>query len=347
MNESSLLDGLDRFSERKDVKQTLLDITEATAGLNESLSYSSGDYDSLVVFSHDPTTNTALPISTTDAYNTNRMRHAFRDTNITNRRVLLKGTALGAALRSPADAGYAASKINHEAPQMVYSERLVHEGTVVGAIQHSFTPEYENGFIETLPEEGEMTKFSHEHRRDIAHAAAAVALLQSLGKEYGPLGLSLEYEDPIVPNSFVVRWDIEGSTRMAQGSQMRALDAYQNQAHMFIRRLAEDYKKRYHIDQYGIDTIYDDQGDGAYVILPLPASHNPYDTQVLADYQQYNAKPFIETVQSGLETIGSQFATDLHPKVHVSGSFGYVEPNGIGRLKSTTMFELSSQKKKK
>lgn len=346
MSKSSLLDGLDRFSERKDVKQTLLDIAESTASLNESLSYSSPDYDSLVVFSHAPSENTAVPVGTTDAYDTSRLRHLFREENISNRRVLLKGTSLGAALSSPKNAGYAASQINHETPQMTYSERLVHDDIVVGAIQHSFTPQRENGFIENLPEEGEMTKFSKEHRRDIAHTAAAVALLQTLSKEYGSLGLSLEYKDPIVPNSFVVRWDIEGSTHMAQGAQMRAFDAYQNQAHIFMRRLAGEYKKRYQIDQYGIDKIYDDQGDGAYIILPLPPSHNPYDGQVLADYQHYSADPFIEAVQSGLETIGSQFATDLLPKVQVSGSFGYVEPNGIGRLKSSAMFELASQKKK-
>jgi len=346
MSESSLSGGLDRFSKRKDVEKTLADIADSTAGLNESLSYSSDEYDSLVVFSHVPGESAAVPVSTTDAYDSTHDRHRFRDDAVTNRRVVLRGTSLGLALADETNAGYAASQINHSVPQMVYTERLVHEGSVVGAIQHSFTPTFGRKHIENLPISTEIEALTQQNRKEVAQVAARVALLQSLGKDHGPLGLSLEYEDPIAPNSFIVRWDIEDSRNLARSSRMPALDAFENQTHLFLRGLTETYKKRYLVDEYGIDKIYDDQGDGAYLVLPLPTSYNPYDPRVLADYYRYSAAPFIETVHHGLATIGANYLSDLAPRVQVSGEFGYFEKNGIGRLKSSTMYSLSAQKKK-
>ncbi len=346
MSESSVLGGFERFSKRKDVEKALADIADTTAGLNESLSYATPDYDSLVVFSHVSGEDAALPLSTTDAYDALRHRHFFRESTIKNRRVVLRGTSLGAALADPRAAGFAGSQINTESPQMVYTEQLEYDGAVVGAIQHSFTPVEEDGYIEHLPDEHEMTGLSKLHRQEIAKTAALVALLQSFGKELGPLGTSLEYDDPIAPTAFIVRWDIEGSTQHAHGRNMQALDAFQNQAHLFLRRLTNDYQTRYQQHQYGIEQVYSDQGDGAYLVLPLPKSHNPYETQVLKDYHKYSAVPFMQQVKTGLEAIGTHYLADLAPRVQVSGDFGYVEENGFGRLKSTTMFKLASQKKK-
>lgn len=344
MDTSSLLGGLDRFSKRKDVESTLADIAESTASLNESLSYTTNEYDGHVIFSHAPGEPVALPLATVDAYETDRFRHAFRDEHIAGRRLLLKGTTLGKALANPSEAQYGVSAIETEMPQMVYTERLIHEDAVVGAVQYSFTPVEKGGYLENIPDEDIVARLTHQARKDLGHLAARIAHLQSTGKEYGPLGLAMEYDTPVAPNAYVVRWDIKDSTTMVRNNY-KALDAFANHAHIFLHRLGEDYQKRYRTDQFGIEKVYDNQGDGAYIILPLPSSHNPYDTQVLSDYHTYDAAPFLNDARAGLEAISAQYFPDIRPSVLVSGDFGYVEENGIQRLKSKTMYELSGQKK--
>jgi len=348
MDTSSLSGGLERFSKRKDVNKTLTDIADTTATFNMALSDTSNEYDSLVVFSHTEGAATAVPVATLEASDTNWYRHNFRKDNIDGRRVVLAGTALGKALAHEKHAGYANSAINPSATQMVFTERLIHEGRVVGAVQESFTPVRENGYLENLPGDRELHALSEEYREVLARTAAKVALLQSMSEGSGSLGLLLEREDPIAPDAFIVRTDVDGSRRLARGYQRRAYEAYQNQSQIFLRRLAEKYQERYLIDQYGVKTAYSDQGDGAYLILPLPGGYNPYDIHTLNSYHHYTATPFMNNVRAGLTIIGNRYLGDLTPEptVQVSGAFGNIEENGVGRFVSTTMYELAEQKTK-
>ena len=63
MSTSSLSGGFERFSARADVMDAVDTINSGIASLNEDLSYSSPDYDSAVVFSHEPGSPIAAPIA--------------------------------------------------------------------------------------------------------------------------------------------------------------------------------------------------------------------------------------------------------------------------------------------
>jgi len=333
--------GFERFSRRHDVEASLLEIGDNTIMLNESLSDASRDYDSTVVFSYQTGDTVALPLAASTAHHADWNRNMFRKDSVMGRRVLLAHTTLGSVLANPRTAGLGASQINTDEPQAVYTEVLYHNDIIVGALQHSFTPSNRRGYLESVPSEDEIESLTRAHRKDLATIAAHIALLQSLGEAHGPLGMSLELDEPIAPNSYVIRWDVEGSQTVPNGYKRQALDAYLSQAHQFVRHLTTT-----HAAAENLKNHYDDQGDGSYVILPLPKAYNPYNPHDLRRFEHDKAATLTRAVQTGLAAIGQQYSPELMPNVQVSGMFGYVEENSIGRLKSHAMFTLAKQKAK-
>lgn len=341
MNPSFDVDEMERFSKRRDVTSAVAAISEAVAPFNEALSSLTPAYDSMVIFSHAHRELTALPVTHLDAEGIDTTRHTFRDDAILGRRVLLTGTALGETLKnSTATPHYKASKINHLAPQVTYTHPLFSDQQEVGAIQHSFTAPDGEETVDDLPEEAELIFLANKNRQEIARAAEHIARLQLLGKELGSLAIGLELEEPIAPNAYIIRWDITDSSAMARDSRQAALDAYTNQIHLLLKDMTEHYP---HDSDTDSAAMYSDQGDGAYIILPIN-SLNTYSPATLDRYRATTASQFLTDLQRGIATITRQFA-DIAPRVKINSDFGFVETNGIGRLKSKTMFSLADQKK--
>lgn len=348
MSTPSHLGGSERFSERKDVAATLAEITSAAANFSQDISDASADYDSSVVFSYSDGAAVANPLVTLEASHSMRYRHRFRKENIEDSLVVVSNTRLGQTLRSKGAAEFATSAINTEMPQMVYTERLIHDDTLVGAIQHSFTPASHSGYIENLPPNEDMELIATDNKKSLEHVAAHVARLQSMSAKLGSLGLLLEHAQAIAPDSTIIRVDGIDSTHYALGSQQTAYDAYQNQSQIFLDELVKEYEQRYMVEQYGIKSGFSDQGDGAYIILPLPDAYDPYDSHTLQSYQKYSITPFIEAMHRGLDAIALQYKNDLVPlpRVHISSGFGNVSINGRGRFVSPVMTALARQKAK-
>ena len=348
MSTPSRLGGFERFSERKDVTTTLTSISDSFAGLSEDLGDISPDYDSSLVFSYTDGSAVANPLATIESTHSLWYRHRFRKENIENSLVTLSGTRLGQVLRNPKETGYGISEINNDMPQIVYTERLIHDDELVGAIQHSFTPSSNDGAISFLPDNADMELITGDHSESLEQTAARVALLQSMGKKLGSLGLLLEQEQAIAPDATIIRVDGVDSRHYMLSSQQAAYDAYQNQSQVFLDELINDYEQRYLYDQYGIKAGYSDQGDGAYIILPLPEAYNPYNPHVLKYYKQYSVDPFIEDMRQGLDAIALQYKNDLVPlpRVHISSGFGNISVNGKGRLISPVMTALALNKQK-
>ncbi len=344
MHTPALVSGLARFSAAPEVQDSLGVIKGELAVINEELSYLSSDYDSTVAFSRTPGETVAFPVGHSNAHNVSPSRLRFRDTSVLRRAVLLPHTSLKQVLDNPRHPRFTQSSINDEGPQIIYTLPLSHDGEQVGALQHSFTPVELDGAIEQLPDEQALLTLFTENQKSIATIASQTAYLQTLSKNYGSLGAALEYDDPIAPNAFIARWDIEGSKRLAIDERRRALTAYLNQAHFSIRALIRARTEEYATTQFSHEHIYDDQGDGANIILPIPERFNTYDPRVLRDYYHYASDPFLGTLQDTLEAIGAHYKQDLMPRVHVDGAFGYVEPNSIGRFTATQMFHLGHQK---
>lgn len=335
MSTSFDVEEMERFSHRRDVTGALSTISESVAAFHDDLSRLTPAYDSMVVFSHTPKEVAAFPVAHHDAEGVSTSRHTFRDSAILGHRVLLTGTALGETLKqSTATPHYKASKINLLAPQVTYTHPLFLHASEVGAIQHSFTAPEGKETLDDLPEEAELIFLANKNRRELAHTSEGLARLQALGKELGSLAIGLELKEPIAPNAYIIRWDINGSSAMALDDRQPALDAYTNQVHLFLQDLAESHES----------AIYSDQGDGAYIIIRTDDALDTYDASSLARYREVVATPLLTDLQRGIATIGRHYA-DLSPRVQISSDFGFVEPNGIGRLKSRTMFTLATQKK--
>jgi len=348
MNISSLPGGSERFIKRKDVNKRLSYIAGAPTGLSNDLADASEDYDSSVVFAYPPKSATATALATLEAPEAAWYRHRFRRETIDDSELVVAGTALGKALRSKNDVGYANSAINTESTQMVYTEQLIHDDQLVGAIQHSFSPLRDNGHFDNLIGDDAMEALAKGRRADLTELAANVALLLAMSKELGSLGLLLERKKAAAPDAFFARIDTKGSTLLALGAQQEIYEAYQNQCQVFMRSVLDAYEKRYLTDHYGVEAGYSDQGDGAYLVFPLPQKYNPYNQRALDHYHQYTLAPLLGEIEAGLTAIGRQYTGDLipHPEAKVHGDFGNAQINGLGRYVSPTMTALAKHKEK-
>lgn len=346
MHTPTLSGGLARFTAAPEVQKTLRVIDDEIAVINEELSYVSDEYDGSVVFSHTPGDTVAFPVGHSNAHNVDPFRRRFRDTAILRRAVLLPHTSLKQVLDNPRHPRFSQSNINDDGTQLLYTLPLAHNGERVGAIQQSFSAVKPGGAIENLPEEQTLLDIFSRNQTGIEAIAAQTARLQNLSEGYGTLGAALEYDEPIAPNAFIARWDIEGSKGLTIGERSRALKAFLNQAHFSIRALARSRMDQYSTTQYSIEHVYDDQGDGANIILPIPERFNTYDRHVLRDYRHYTGEPFLDSLRATLDNISEDYKHDLMPRVRVDGIFGYVEPNSIGRFTATQMFTLGGQKAK-
>lgn len=356
MSTPSLSGGFERFSSRADVSGAIVALDEDLASLNETLSYTSLSYDSAVVYALDADMPVATPLATSDAYGSTPRRHHFRDDYIMNRRLLTPGTALGDALSSAKKADtlgrkeepqYLSSRINKEYDQLTYTKRLTFGREVVGAVQYSFTAPEQRGAIEHLPSPEELDDAWDKHAKEMAHLALTLDALQRLARETeAPLAAGLELEDPLAPNAFLIRWDVEGATAMAKGPKKTAFRAYLNAVRSQLKTLTERYADTPELSHWNIRSVFDDQGDGSYLILPIAEHFNTYDAQYLKDYKAYTAPRFMREMRAAIEEVGAAF-TDLQPKVHLSGDFGYAEGNSAKRLDSYLMYALAAQQKEK
>jgi len=343
MSEVSFSDGSERFLWSPEVQDSLGVIKNEAAMLSENIaSVSTPNYDSLVVFSHTPGEEVANPLAFANANDIHPSRFAFRKEAVLGRSVLLRKTSLGAVLangRDPRFPRLGHSTINPDYPQFTYTHPLFSGDTPVGAIQQSFTAADRLSGIQDMPDDTEATlKAAFEASAYETKAITdEIIKLQSMSKELGSLGSALELDAPVAPNSFVVRWDVEGSKRFAADTRRRALKAYMNQVHLRIRALTEEYSGKF---------VNDDQGDGANLIFFIPEKYNTYDPFTLKDYLHYTGTPFIKKIEQELEKIADQYRSDLDPSVRVSGEFTYTERNSIGRYVANEMYLLGNQKAK-
>ena len=342
-------DGYERFSERSDVLRARNEINMGIEALNDSLSFTSEDYDGVISFAHESGDALAIPLADTNAYNIAPERYEFRSNNIVGRRLLLAGTALGRALRNGHGPDFTQSTI-HPSIQQTYIHPLVHDERGVGALQYSFTAAYPSTPIPVTPEQKEMEDFHKAYQREIDHIAAQTARLQNLAHETKgtkSLATGLEMEQPVAPNAYIIRWDIRGSSHFVNSDLGPVYDAFVGQVHARLHELVLSYSERYEYLKAGVHEAYDDQGDGAYIVLPLPHYVNPYERRALVDFQQRHVEDFMKDFRADVESIGYQYRKTFVPKVAITADFGYVEENTIDRLTSRTMHTLANRQKEK
>ena len=337
----------ERFSTRQDVGSALDTISNNAHLLHHTMNNGvSRHYDGLIVFSHRAGDKTAVPVAHADSAPALSERHRFRDEVILGRSLRLGHTALGKVLAARSYPAFNTSELNPE-PQFTYTQRLVHEGHQVGAVQYSFTPEGPHDSFDDLPTLHAMHRVLEESAEPLATISAELARLQLIRHDMGSLATALEFDAPIAPNAFVVRWDVEASKHHMHHPKSRtALKTFINSIHPAIRALAKEYQGQFGTSQFSVEHIYDDQGDGANVILAIPDYINTYDSTVRSHFRKDTAEPFMHDIRREIDRIGAYYQHDLQPLVHVDGTFGSVEPNSIGRYTATEMFTLADKKRK-
>lgn len=329
-----------------DMPRAVEELKDSFVTLNNKLSNSSPSYDSLVVFSAEPHSNIATPLLTLDALN-GEHDHTFRDTSIMGRALVLPGTTVGDVLKGRDVGFYAGSNINTAHNQLTHTEILHAKGKQVAAVQYSYSAPKPGGVIEHLPEDVTVSAIWENVQTHMAHAAMGILSLQRAAHELrSPLSVELEQQEAIAPNGFPIRWDVEGATEMALDSRRPKLQKFLNRAHIALSGLAADYANHPEKSSWNIRDVYDNQGDGAYIILPLPEYFNPYDKRFLEDYRTFVAQRFMDDMSAQFKAINAGFE-DIDFNVNITGDFAFIEPDSTGRLDSSVMYALAARQKEK
>lgn len=332
--------GSETLSSHGEIQKTITDIEDALGGINEDLSYAAPNFDGIIAFSNTVDELIATPVAKVDAIGSNGYQHDFRDTWIMDYRIRKTGTDL-------VDLGvFTQNPINPDA-QMTYTLPLLHEGAQVGLIQHSFTEHYKDEAI-SLPDNEQLETIWRNHAKDVTLATAGILRLQEMARQQRKLLPVMLHKKPAwAPNSYQFHWDVAKSTEIVNGERQPIFDDFLNDAHLEIADLIQQYVDDPQKSHWAIREAYGAEGDGAFVVLMLPDGYNTYDTQVLRTYEHYVARQVMFEAARRLEALTSRLPDDFRPKIFMSGDFGHVEMNSVGRLVSTTMTRLSAEQKRK
>lgn len=327
---------------REPITQAISAIELALAPLNDDVSYakSPSSYDSLIVFSSTDDDPIATPIATLDGLGSNRCQRRFRDT-LMDYRIRKPGTALAEGTHQ-----FVQSTLNPD-PQMTFSLPLIDKDAQIGVVQYSFSEHFNDEGI-NLPDSDVLEKIWEHHAKSVADVTASLAGLHRLAKErHRTIPRLLLKKLPVAPNSFLIRWDIEGATALSRSEQQPLLDDFIDEAQLELTKLVQEYTDHPEKTHWNLSEVYSDQGDGAYIALKIPDTFNTYPRQFTDDFRRHVGQKFIAEVEKRLNAIADASPDGFRPTIHTNGDFAHVELNSLGRLSAQAMYELADRQKEK
>jgi len=249
-----------------------------------------------------------------------REQKKFNKDNIELRRIQLAGTALGESLgeRHPLFIQSAMQPERH----MTWGTQLNTDD--VAAIQIAF--DVERG---TLPSNDEMSSIWSDHQARLNNAYQPFERI----KQQTPNILGrLELAPPTAPNAFVLRWDITGSTAMAQsrpGTYQAYLDHWKRDVHKVLEHTEHSMS---------------DIGDGQNLIIPL-AGRNPFDTDGLRYLRNQTVLPLAHRLIDRHDLIAAQYDS-LSPKARFAIGLGNVSNDDMNQKTGPVLYEVARSLKR-
>jgi len=319
-----------RFINRSDVQDGLAIAQERLYALNEDYQNLSADinphsdthpYEQVTLFNLDERpTNRASAIAQANAHGLELdSRLDFSKASISNRRIILSQTALGAALNQNGPQ-FMTSYMNKD--HTVWAHPLYVGQQQRAAIQLAFTngqnPDWK------IPASEDVEKVFKKHERSLIQVARSLAILSldttSLSKE-------LELQPPIIADSFMVSWDVINSTPDVLSARYPTHERYLD---AFKKRRKTEVTRSYNV-------TYLDRGDGEHIIVPINGDLNNKDTAKLFGLEHIN--PLLQKLQATHDVVANAYAPTISPRIAVRVGMGNFEANENDFLTSQAITE--------
>ena len=215
---------------------------------------------------------------------------AFYDDNIRGRRVLIAATTLGEC-----SGVYATSKMNPN--HVVYNH-----APGVGTNVYQVVFDRQDG---RSPQEAKLRKVLSRHAKTCREVAGGVEDFQR--KAGQRIGRILELEPAVMPNAYILSWDITDSTTLNDQSS-GVLDNYIDDARDMVSRLTRGHK-----------LSFKESGDGDYLLLWL----SEYSKAGITRFGETVALPLMNDMRRGFVELSKAYS-DIAPEVRLTLGLGCI-----------------------
>lgn len=153
--------------------------------------------------------------------------------------------------------------------------------------------------------------------------------------------LSLHHELELLPaettNGFIVRWDLDNSTRLASGPLYGKVRNFLEDSRDIVRFVTKDTPNA------SFNT-----GDGQNIVVMLPENFDSADPKLVAEFEQEYITPIVTTLDQALQSLASSepYST-LDAHVTIGATPGHIENNNDGSLDSPALWRVSAKTKRK
>ena len=292
--------------------------------LHDDLQSESSASDGIVYFSIDRWhRNNASAVATVQPQSDDVERFAFYKKNIKNHRIDLAATALNTALHLPTPQ-YLRSRMNPHA-QMTWGSPTIIDGTIVGGAQAALNPQYGE-----LPAPATMQRVWDKHTRTVQEVAGA---FYDFSRRVDSIGDTLELLAPATPDAYIISWDLDGSTNLAQHNYGALRNYLLDTKRDFITATTPFTR--------GDTNDYHDTGDGQDVVIRLPDGVNRADPASVKEWGEAHVLPLVQTLFAKNRSLVERDYTDIQPEIRIVIGLGYVEEDRHNGRTSTEYWEVN------
>lgn len=290
-------------------------------------------HEAVVLFAIDGHSRTASAITTVET-NTpiGDERHRFRRDNIDNHVIDLAATAFGSSLKVlGADQNkvswFEKSHMNPDVHMTWLPRPITDKEITIAAPQLAF-----NVHSGDIPNQTQLERIYNAHKPALEEIAYA---FRGFEQQSGPLKHTLELDRPTTPNSFIIRWDLKGSTQLAVGPLEPILSNYLSDWKSIIKNS---------IDNNVRATI--DGGDGQNIIIDIPDYVKLADPTSVKIFYNDAIQPILRALQSRHKLLSREYIELGSPSLTLAAEAGYVDRSREDYIDDAILWRVADKLKK-
>lgn len=318
----------------KDLADSAIAVQQAESALrsfNDDLSLESTSYAGLVLFAHEDSFASAAVTLDNSADHKAPDIHEFLHQNIRGRTVDLAATALGQYIKNGKGRPEYMGSLMNPGVHSTWNHTSLTERGLGGVIQLA----YDMRFNKTLPSERLMDSIWNKHDEAIKFATKAIL---NLKRPYDPLRYTMELGLPVTPNSFLVRWDIVGSTELATGPHKVTFSKFIQEIRNLVNKLISSHEHS-----------VAETGDGQNIAIFLPNSEMRSSMASVAQFGKSTVNPLVSQFISGYKEIAKSYPeleADIKLAVDLTNIDMQTSASGVSAFTSASYWLLADLFKK-
>lgn len=316
-------------SNNPELYKRLDDAHKAVLPVVEELGSSYHSTDGAVTFVQDPYYSlSAGALAAVNVPGLASERLDFQRENVTGHRIYLPDSRLGDTFATQT-VELAPSKMNPEhkvcAIPLEVGADPEHD-SLLAAFQFAFNIRAGK----KLPSEKQLLSLWAKYQADIEEATRSLVSYSTGVRSISDEAL---LDPPTTPNAFIVNWDIDGSTKMA------------DENYPYLRNYLTDFSDEWSKILKARDgNILRQDGDGQWVYFDIPTSINRNDLRAVGEYGRDFIVPTLEEIAFLNETSVARRHPMISPTIRIAVELGYVEETTMGPS-GPVLWQLARQSK--